>query len=226
MVEAIVAALAVDPSRLLGERVPTASRIHAQLPDLSHVLATCEQPDPGPLRPHAQLQAAAAGLTSWRLSAQHLRIATDAPLLLPELHRALATQQQAETERQRAAGLLVAAYRAADAVAFTYGAYDLSARLIGLRHGAARHRPRLADRRTRRLRQPGNLCRRPRTRPGAERFPTGPGRSPCPLLARTGNTRCTRGSSPARRRPGRPRRPGTRRHQPPEGRPRLRRHPP
>lgn len=33
---------------------------------------------------------------------------------------------------------MVAAYRAADAVAFTYGAYDLSARLIGLRHGAAR----------------------------------------------------------------------------------------
>lgn len=66
----------------------------------------------------------------WRLAAQYTRIAHKLPELLAELacayHAALGEQ------RAEVAGLLVKAYRCADAVAYKFGAHDLSARLIEL----------------------------------------------------------------------------------------------
>ncbi|MET7761589.1 helix-turn-helix transcriptional regulator [Streptomyces sp. NPDC005393] len=137
VVEALAAALGVDPSRLLGSRDRAEARVHVAMPTLSAVIAAYDVPDDGPVRPLAELRTAVDEAVTWRLAAQYVRIARHLPKLLGELIRAFhlaPAEEQAET-----AGLLVAALRTADAVAYKYGARDLSARLVDLMRWAAPH---------------------------------------------------------------------------------------
>ncbi|EFL16642.1 helix-turn-helix transcriptional regulator [Streptomyces sp. C] len=131
--EAIAAALAVDASRLDTAYTGTSRRVHAALPAISAAIAGYEfalDPPQGPLsRIHSEVDAA----VEWRLAAQYGLIASQAPRLLEE---ALAHLHRAD-RRCEAARLVVAAARAADAVAYKYGAHDLSARLIDVMRWAA-----------------------------------------------------------------------------------------
>lgn len=138
--DAIAAALGVDPSRLVADREPVSSRVRDALPALSAAIAAYDVPDDGPVRPLHELRASVAQTTAWRLSAQYLQIARAVPDLLAELARAAAGSPP--EDGQEVAALLVTAYRSADAVAYKYGARDLSARLIELMRWAA---PRAQD---------------------------------------------------------------------------------
>lgn len=135
VIEAIAAALGIDPSLLLAAPQHTAGRVHDAMPALSAAIAAPDLPDDGPVRPLGELHAAVAEAVSWRLAAQYTRLATHTPGLLVELLRAL----HAGRGRQRAevAGLLAAACRSADAIAYKFGHRDLSARLIDLMRWAA-----------------------------------------------------------------------------------------
>lgn len=127
---AIADALGVDPSRLLGHRARTDSRVHGQLPVLSRTIAVYDIPGDGPVRPLPELRAAVTRTVNWRLAAQYLRIAEGSPGLIAELARGL--QSLPSADRPQAARLLVAVLRSADAVAYKFGAHDLSARLVEL----------------------------------------------------------------------------------------------
>ncbi|MGQ5650643.1 helix-turn-helix domain-containing protein [Streptomyces sp. EKR5.2] len=128
--EAIAAALDIEPGRLRADRLAAQSRVREALPALSAVLATYDIPDDGPVRPVHELRAAVAEAVRWRVGAQYTRIAHNVPDLLSELARAYSAAPAAL--RGELAELLVMAYRSADAVAFKFGALDLSARLIEL----------------------------------------------------------------------------------------------
>lgn len=128
--DAIAAALGVDPARLVADREHVSTRIRAALPELSAAIAAYDVPDDGPVRPLVELRAAVAQATAWRLSAQYLQISRAIPALLAELARA--AQAPARAGSPELASLLVTAYRCADAVAYKYGARDLSARLVEL----------------------------------------------------------------------------------------------
>lgn len=136
VLEALAAALAVDPARLLGERDTSGSRIHAALPALSAAIAAYDVPDDGPVRPVTELRGAVDETVSWRLGAQYLRIAQALPPLVCELARALNTARDVR-EQQAVAGLLTTAFRSADAVSYKSGARDLSARLVELMRWSA-----------------------------------------------------------------------------------------
>lgn len=133
--DAIAHALGVDPSRLVAEREHVSTRIRDALPALSAAIAAYDVPDDGPVRSLPELQAAVRQSAAWRLSAQYLQIARAVPDLLAELARATASAPPLEAEE--VAELLVTAYRSADAVAYKYGARDLSARLVELMRWAA-----------------------------------------------------------------------------------------
>ncbi|NNN37387.1 helix-turn-helix transcriptional regulator [Streptomyces sp. S3(2020)] len=135
MLEALAAALGIDPSRLRVARGPAHTRVHEALPALSAALATYDLPDDGPTRPIDELRTAVADAARWRLAAQYTRIARELPDLLTELARAY--HEVPTHKRHELAMLLVTAYRAADAVAFKFGAHDLSARLVELMRWAA-----------------------------------------------------------------------------------------
>ena len=128
--DALADALGVDPSRLRADRGSAHTRVHDALPRLSAAIAAYDLPDDGPARPLPELRTAVTEAAGWRLSAQYTRIARTLPDLLAELARAFHTASPGE--RPPLARLLVTAYRTADAVAYKYGAHDLSARLIDL----------------------------------------------------------------------------------------------
>ncbi|MCM3266336.1 helix-turn-helix domain-containing protein [Streptomyces thermoviolaceus] len=128
--EAIAEALGVDPMRLRADRGPAHTPVHDALPALSAAIATYDLPEDGPARPLHELRAAVAEASRWRLGAQYTRIARKLPDLLVELARAY--HQAPSDQRTELARLLVRAYRSADAVAYKFGARDLSARLIEL----------------------------------------------------------------------------------------------
>ncbi|MGW3563494.1 helix-turn-helix domain-containing protein [Streptomyces sp. NPDC000941] len=130
VVEALAAAIGVDTSRLLGSRDRADARVHAAMPSLSAVIAAYDAPDDGPVRPLAELRTAVDEAVTWRLAAQYVRIARHLPSLIGELTRAF--HLAPAEERAEAASLLVSALRTADAVAYKYGARDLSARLVDL----------------------------------------------------------------------------------------------
>ncbi|MEU7178693.1 MULTISPECIES: helix-turn-helix domain-containing protein [Streptomyces] len=136
VLEAIAAALGVDPAVLLEQRDRADMRVHEAMPLLSAVIAAYDMPDDGPVRPLYQLHAAIDEAETWRLGAEYVRISRKVPALLAELSRAL--ERASAEDRGAVAGLLVRAYRTADAVAYKYGARDLSARLIDLMRWAAR----------------------------------------------------------------------------------------
>ena len=134
VLDALAGALGVAPDRLLGNRGASDSRVHEWVPSISRSLADYDAPEEGPVRSLAELAVAVDETVRWRLSAQYLRLARRMPTLLDELTRALYTaagEQRAEVAR------LLAASRAADAVAFKFGYPDLSARLIELMRWAA-----------------------------------------------------------------------------------------
>lgn len=130
--DSIAAALGVDPSRLATGNVGTERRVHAALPELSAVLAAYDVSLEPPRSTAEQLSAAVAEAVDWRLAAQYGRIAQQVPALLADTLRHLHTSRQPD-----AAQLVVAAARTADAVAYKYGAHDLSARLIDVMRWAA-----------------------------------------------------------------------------------------
>lgn len=136
VMDAIAAALGVDPSRLLGSHDGSDSRLHAALPALSAAIAAYDVPQDGPVRPIHELSSAVDNAVSWRLGAQYLRIASQLPELLSELIRALHTAPDGAGRRD-VAGLLTASFRTADALAYKAGASDLSARLVELMRWAA-----------------------------------------------------------------------------------------
>lgn len=128
--EAIANAVGIDPARLRADRAPAHTAVHATLPALSASIAAYDMPEDGPTRPLHELRAAVDQAAGWRLSAQYTRLARQLPDLLTELSRAY--HQAPDHQRQELAGLMVRAYRSADAVAYKFGALDLSARLIEL----------------------------------------------------------------------------------------------
>ncbi|MFI7615438.1 helix-turn-helix domain-containing protein [Nonomuraea terrae] len=135
IVESIAAALGVDPSLLMADRAQAGSRIHAAIPAMSAAIAAYDVPDDGPVRPVPQLRDAVTEAVTWRVGAQYVQIVRRMPDLLSELFRALQiapSEQHAEIAR-----LTASALRSADAVAYKFGAYDLSARLIDLMRWAA-----------------------------------------------------------------------------------------
>lgn len=135
VLESIAAALGVDPSVLLPRYDRAEGRVHQAMPALSAVIATYDMPEDGPVRPLDQLRAAVSDAETWRLGAEYVRISRELPVLLAELSRAL--QCMPGGDRAVVASLLVSAYRSADAVAYKYGARDLSARLVDLMRWAA-----------------------------------------------------------------------------------------
>ncbi|MFI8093821.1 helix-turn-helix domain-containing protein [Streptomyces sp. NPDC086080] len=133
--EVIADALGVDPGRLRTDRGTAHTRVHDALPALSAAIATYDVPEDGPVRPRQDLHTAVAEATQWRVAAQYTRIVRTLPDLLTELARAY--HAAPAEERAELAGLLVKAYRSADAVAYKVGAHDLSARLVELMRWAA-----------------------------------------------------------------------------------------
>lgn len=133
--EAIADALGAEPDVLAGRRRVTDSRVHAAVPSIRMAIAAYDLPEDGPVRPLVQLQQAVGEATGWRLGSQYTRLAESLPVLLGELTRC----RHGDGIDQRATGarLLVSAYRAADAVAYKYGYYDLSARLVELMRASA-----------------------------------------------------------------------------------------
>lgn len=128
ILEAIAAALAVDASRLDPAYAGAGHRVHAALPAISAAIAGYEFAPNQPLRTLHQLRTDVGTAVQWRLAAQYGLIAAQAPQLLGEalahLHTATGVR------RADAARLVIAAARTADAVAYKFGAHDLSARLI------------------------------------------------------------------------------------------------
>ncbi|MCQ8194804.1 helix-turn-helix domain-containing protein [Streptomyces rugosispiralis] len=135
VVESLAAALGVDPSVLLGSRDRTDARVHDAMPSLSAVIAAYEAPDEGPARQLGELRTAVDEAVTWRLASQYVRIARQLPPLISELIRAF--HLAPPEEQSELASLLVAGLRTADAVAYKYGARDLSARLVDLMRWAA-----------------------------------------------------------------------------------------
>lgn len=133
--DALAAALGCDPAVLATGTGRTDSRVHLAMPALSAAVADYDVPADGPVRPLVQLHSAVADAVSWRLGAQYVRLSAEMPALLQELARALASARG--RDRIEVAGLLAAAYRAADAVAYKSGHRDLSARLVELMRWAA-----------------------------------------------------------------------------------------
>ncbi|MFF7966796.1 helix-turn-helix domain-containing protein [Streptomyces sp. NPDC007903] len=135
MLEAFADAMGVDAAVLRYDAEPTRTSVHAALPALSAVIATYDLPEDGPVRPLSALRTAVSEAARWRVAAQYTRIARRLPDLLAELARAY--QGASGADRTELAQLLVRAYRSADAVAYKFGAHDLSARLIDLMRWAA-----------------------------------------------------------------------------------------
>ncbi|WP_064457940.1 helix-turn-helix domain-containing protein [Streptomyces hygroscopicus] len=135
VLESIAAALGVDPSHLLASRDRAEARVHAAMPALSAAIAAYDVPDDGPVRPLPELRADVEEAVTWRLASQYVRIARQMPPLISELTRAF--HLASGGARAETASLLVSALRTADAVAYKYGARDLSARLVDLMRWAA-----------------------------------------------------------------------------------------
>lgn len=133
--DSIAAALGVDPSHIVVGSTRTDSRVHAALPGISAAIGAYDIPSDDAPRLLDELGEDIARLVQWRLAAQYARIAEQAPHLLTEVLTAL--HHSTGADRLRAARLLAGAARSADAVAFKFGARDLSARLVELMRWAA-----------------------------------------------------------------------------------------
>lgn len=137
VLEALASALDVDPAQLRTGYTGTERRVHQALPQLSAVIAGYEFRQGPPTRHPDEIADQVSTAEEWRLAAQYGRIGTDIPSLLQDTIRYVhAAPAGAQAD---AARMLASAARTADAIAFKYGAHDLSARLIDLmRWGADR----------------------------------------------------------------------------------------
>jgi transcriptional regulator with XRE-family HTH domain len=133
--DSLATALSVDPSHIVTGSTRTDSRVRAALPGISAAIAAHDIPADARPRPPAELDADVTVLAQWRLGAQYARIAERAPALLAEALAAL--HRTAGADRLHAAQVLTTVTRSADAVAFKFGAHDLSARLVDLMRWAA-----------------------------------------------------------------------------------------
>lgn len=133
--DSIAAALGIDPSRIVTGSTRTDSRVHAGLPEISAAIVAYDIPPDTRPRPLPELGEDVGRMVQWRLAAQYARIAEHAPRLLTDTLAAL--HHTTGAEQLRAAHLLATAARSADAVAFKFGARDLSARLVELMRWAA-----------------------------------------------------------------------------------------
>ncbi|MFJ7242131.1 helix-turn-helix domain-containing protein [Streptomyces olivaceus] len=133
--DSISAALTVDPSRIVTGSTRTDSRVHAALPGISAAIAAYDIPVDTASRPLNELGEDIGRLVRWRLAAQYARIAEHAPRRLTE--SLVMLHHTSGTERLHAAHVLTTAVRSADAVAYKFGALDLSARLVDLMRWAA-----------------------------------------------------------------------------------------
>jgi hypothetical protein len=114
----------------------TRSVVRRSLPAIRRVLDAHDLPQGGPVRPLSSLDGDVKSLVRMRLQSNYTRLATQLPLILPALHRAL--HDAVGQRRSAVAQLLAQAYRSADAVADKFGYYDLSARIISLMSDVAR----------------------------------------------------------------------------------------
>ncbi|MFF4013419.1 helix-turn-helix domain-containing protein [Streptomyces sp. NPDC001717] len=135
--EAIASALGLDASRLDPAYVGTGRRVHAALPAISATIAGYELALDPAGRPLGQLRSDIETAVGWRLAAQYGLIAAQVPTLLGDALAHLHATSGPHIEE--AARLVVAAARTADAVAYKFGAHDLSARLIDMMRWAAGH---------------------------------------------------------------------------------------
>ncbi|WP_030730920.1 helix-turn-helix domain-containing protein [Streptomyces sp. NRRL S-237] len=135
--EAIAAALSVDASRLDPAYVGTGRRVHAALPAISAAIAGYEFMPDAASRPLGQLRNDISTAVGFRLAAQYGPLAAQGPKLLRDALAYLHSAAGAQAEE--AARLVVAAARTVDAVAYKFGAHDLSARLIDVMRWAAGH---------------------------------------------------------------------------------------
>lgn len=133
--EAIAAALGMDPGRLLPGHDHSGSRMRDALPSISAAIAAYDIDLGTPAPALAQLRAQVDEAMAYRLASQYSRLAAIAPALLTG---AIATLHASTgPDRHAAARLLASAARSADAVAYKAGGRDLSARLIDLMRWAA-----------------------------------------------------------------------------------------
>ncbi|MFJ9798480.1 multiprotein-bridging factor 1 family protein [Streptomyces sp. NPDC101145] len=133
---ALATALGVDASRLIEDPIRTGGRVRAVLPALSAAIAAYDMSVDTLSRPLIALEQEAAQAEAYRLGARYARLAT---VVTPLVTEAIAAVHGAPggPDRRRAARLLVSAARSADAVAYKFGARDLSARLIEVMRWAA-----------------------------------------------------------------------------------------
>lgn len=135
ILQAIAGALQVTVEHLLDGPSHSDSRVHLTIPGIQQAIAAYDLPEDGPVRPLSELAIVVQRTVEQRVNSQYSRLVDGLPALLEELARAV--DLCAGEERQRAAGLLAAAYRSADAVAYKFGYRDLSARLVELMRWAA-----------------------------------------------------------------------------------------
>ncbi|MFI5981467.1 helix-turn-helix domain-containing protein [Streptomyces sp. NPDC051555] len=135
MLERIAETLGVDVARLVPGYTGVAGRVQAALPSISAAIAGYDVPLDPPGRSLRQLTVDIGTGVECRLAARYGPIALTAPELLRDALAHL--HAQSGPGRALTARLVVAAARTADAVAYKYGAHDLSARLIEVMRWAA-----------------------------------------------------------------------------------------
>ena len=133
--EALAEALRVTPEHLLDGPGHSDSRVHQALPAIRAAIVNYDDPDDGPTPTLPELAANVQLMAQWRLNSQYIRIAEQAPALIAALQRA--THAHIGADQQRAAQLLLSAYRSVDAACYKHRHYDLSARLIELMRWSA-----------------------------------------------------------------------------------------
>lgn len=136
ILQALSKALGVTIERLADPGRP-ASRVHMAMPGLREVLATYDSPEDGPTRSRPVLEADVTRAIIDRLGSHYNELIDYLPDLLAELGRAFHSANG--HEKEEVARLLTMAYRSADAIAYKYGYYDLSSRIIQLMAWSTQH---------------------------------------------------------------------------------------
>lgn len=133
----IARVLGLDDPHSLSDMRSAGSRVGTAIPHIRYALDCYDLPDGGPIPPLSDLRAATERATGYRLAAQYSGLADTLPDLVAGLTRAVYGYNGRDQEI--AFGLLVLAYRAADAICDKFGYTDLSGRATDrMRWSAAR----------------------------------------------------------------------------------------
>jgi hypothetical protein len=127
--------MASDTRDLVSKCAGDGDWVDGAVSTLRRLLDVYDLPDDGPVRSLEEFQRTVAKLVSWRLNSEYASLAECLPVVIPELTRGLFLHEGAT--RSAFAGLLVQAYRTADAIADKFGFHDLSARIIQVLRWAA-----------------------------------------------------------------------------------------